>query len=44
MWLDDDDIMYGQGNNAQPVYKRNWDDHTIKREVRRLMRKAFYEK
>lgn len=41
-WFDDDDwdllanddgILYGQEMNAQPVYKRDWNDHKVVRQV-----------
>lgn len=41
-WFDDDDwemlwnddgILYGQEMNAQPVYKRDWNDHKIVHQV-----------
>lgn len=42
-WFDDDDwemlwnddgILYGQEMNAQPVYKRDWNDHKVINKVR----------
>ena len=45
-WFDDDDwelmmnddgIYYGQSMNNQPVYKRNWNDHKVVRQVRHII-------
>ena len=44
-WFDDDDwemlwnddgILYGQEMNAQPVYKRDWNDHKVINKVRKM--------
>lgn len=38
MLWNDDGILYGQEMNAQPVYKRDWNDHKVINKVRCALR------
>lgn len=36
MLWNDDEILNGQEMNAQPVYKRDWNDHKVINKVRKM--------